>query len=58
MLWLVGLFNKVIQGTVEMFYQYDHDYIFDSTKFERFFNVKPTAYEDGIKHLSETLFKQ
>ncbi|WP_311952642.1 NAD-dependent epimerase/dehydratase family protein [Mucilaginibacter terrae] len=58
MLQLLGLFKKTIQGTVEMYYQYDHDYIFNSDKFERAFNVKPTSYEDGIKHLSQTLFKQ
>lgn len=57
MLQLVGLFNKVIQGTVEMYYQYNHDYIFDSTKFEQAFKIKPTTYENGIKQVSETLFK-
>lgn len=38
MLRLVGLFKKVVAGTVEMYYQYDHDYHFDSTKFEKAFN--------------------
>ena len=56
MLWLVGLFQKVVMGTVEMYYQYDHDYIFNSDKFEKYFKVKPTSYEDGIKELSETLY--
>jgi nucleoside-diphosphate-sugar epimerase len=57
MLQMAGLFNKVIKGTVEMYYQYDHDYVFNSTKFEHAFNVKPTSYQEGVKHLSETLFK-
>ncbi len=57
MLRLAGLFSPVIGGTVEMFYQYDHDYIFDSSKFEKAFSVKPTSYQEGVKHLSETLFK-
>ncbi len=57
MLWMVGLFNKVVMGTVEMYYQYDHDYIFDSSKFEKAFNFKPTCYEDGIKEMSETWYK-
>jgi nucleoside-diphosphate-sugar epimerase len=57
MLWLVGLFQKVVMGTVEMYYQYDHDYIFNSSKFEKAFNIKPTSYEDAIKELSETLYK-
>ena len=57
MLWLIGLFNKLVMGTVEMYYQTDHDYIFDSSKFEKTFNFKPTSYENGIKHLSQTLYK-
>ncbi|WP_259071148.1 NAD-dependent epimerase/dehydratase family protein [Mucilaginibacter sp. X4EP1] len=56
LLWAYGLFNKTVMGTVEMYYQYNHDYIFDSTKFEKAFNIKPTSYEDGIKLMSETLY--
>ncbi|MGN6398777.1 MAG: NAD-dependent epimerase/dehydratase family protein [Mucilaginibacter sp.] len=58
MLWLVGLFQKVVMGTVEMYYQYNHDYNFNSDKFEKAFNMKPTSYEEGIKALSETLYKK
>jgi nucleoside-diphosphate-sugar epimerase len=58
MLQMIGLFNKVIGGTVEMYYQYDHDYIFNSDKFEKAFNFKPTSYEDGVTHLAQTLFKR
>jgi len=57
MLWLYGLFKKVVMGTVEMYYQYDHDYIFDSSKFEKAFNFKPTSYADGIKMISQTYYK-
>jgi len=57
MLWTIGKFMKVVAGTVEMYYQYDHDYLFDSSKFEKRFNFKPTPYEDGIKKMSETLYK-
>src|ERR1700734_321532 len=56
MLWAYGLFNKTVMGVVEMYYQYDHDYNFDSSKFEKHFNFKPTSYEDGIKEMSETLY--
>ncbi|HEY4322791.1 MAG TPA: NAD-dependent epimerase/dehydratase family protein [Mucilaginibacter sp.] len=56
MLWAYGLFNKTVMGTVEMYYQYNHDYIFDSSKFEKAFNFKPTSYEEGIKLMSETLY--
>jgi nucleoside-diphosphate-sugar epimerase len=58
MLRTIGLFKKVVAGTVEMYYQYDHDYIFDSSKFEQAFNFKPTSYQDGIKCMSETLYKK
>jgi len=58
MLWLTGLFQKVVMGVVEMYYQYDHDYIFDSLKFEKAFNFKPTSYEEGVKLMSETLYKK
>jgi nucleoside-diphosphate-sugar epimerase len=57
MLWVIGKFMKVVAGTVEMYYQYDHDYIFDSGKFETRFNFKPTPYAQGIKRMSETLYK-
>jgi nucleoside-diphosphate-sugar epimerase len=58
MLWLVGLFQKVVAGTVEMYYQYNHDYNFNSDKFEKAFNFKPTSYEDGIRQMSETNYKK
>ena len=57
LLWSYGLFNKVVMGTVEMYYQYNHDYVFDSSKFEKAFNFTPASYEEGIKQLSETLYK-
>ncbi|HVV55189.1 MAG TPA: NAD-dependent epimerase/dehydratase family protein [Mucilaginibacter sp.] len=57
MLWSYGLFVKVVMGTVEMYYQYDHDYDFNSDKFEKAFNFKPTGYEDGVKLMKETIYK-
>ncbi|MGY4539329.1 nucleoside-diphosphate-sugar epimerase [Mucilaginibacter sp. UYNi724] len=57
MLWILGLFDKLIAGTVEMYYQSDHDYIFDSGKFEKAFNFKPTSYEDGISEVARTIYK-
>ena len=57
MLWLIGLFNKVIAGAVEMFYQSSNDYIFNSDKFEKAFNFKPTSYEEGIKEVARTIYK-
>lgn len=58
MMQLFGLFNPLVKDSVEMYYQYDHNYIFNSDKFEKFFNVKPTTYRDGMVELSQTLFKK
>jgi nucleoside-diphosphate-sugar epimerase len=49
MLMLVGLFNKNVKENMEMLYQLENDYLFDSSKFEKRFNIKPTPYKDGIK---------
>lgn len=57
MLWIFGLFNKVVAGAVEMYYQNNHDYIFNSDKFEKAFNFKPTSYEEGIKEVARTIYK-
>ena len=57
MMWVFGLFNKVVAGAVEMYYQYDHNYDFNSDKFEKAFKFKPTSYKDGIRHMSQTLYK-
>jgi len=58
MMQLAGLFDKITKEMVEMYYQYDHDYNFNSDKFEKAFNFKPTTYEDGIKQLSQTIRKK
>jgi nucleoside-diphosphate-sugar epimerase len=52
MLQLVGLFNPLIKSTIEMYYQYQYDYHFDSSKFEKAFNQKPLSYKEGITHLA------
>ena len=36
---------------VEMLYQYDRDYVFDSSKFEKAFNFQPTPYAEGIREI-------
>lgn len=51
-----GLFDPLIKGTVEMYYQYDHDYVFDSSKFEQAFGIKPTEYRSGIKEFINKQF--
>jgi len=45
---ILGLFIPIMREFVEMTYQYDRDYVFDSSKFEKRFNMKPTPYAKGI----------
>jgi nucleoside-diphosphate-sugar epimerase len=49
MLRMAGLFSGVIRESVEMLYQNDSDYLFDSSKFDKAFDFKTTSYEQGIK---------
>ena len=48
MLKMGGLFDKTVFESLEMLYQSENDYQFDSTKFNDYFNFKPTSYEAGI----------
>ncbi|WP_346863999.1 NAD-dependent epimerase/dehydratase family protein [uncultured Draconibacterium sp.] len=48
---LLGLFNPIMKESVEMLYQYDRDYHFDSTKFETAFRFKLTSNEEGIRQV-------
>jgi len=45
---VAGFFNSDIRESYEMLYQYDSEYLFDSTKFSTTFLIGPTAYRDGI----------
>ena len=45
---LLGLFVPVLREFVEMMYQFESDYIFDSSKMEESFQIKPTPYNEGI----------
>ncbi len=49
MVGFLGIFMKVMKEMKEMLYQYDSDYVFDSTKFEKAFNFTPTSCEQGIE---------
>lgn len=50
MIQMAGLFNPIIKESVEMIYQYDSDYIFDSGKFDRAFKFDKVLYADGIRN--------
>jgi len=57
LVYVMGLFMPLMKEMVEMLYQYDRDYIFDSKKFEERFNFKPTPYLEGIKHIVQNDYK-
>jgi nucleoside-diphosphate-sugar epimerase len=53
---IMGLFTPILKELPEMMYQYDRDYVFDSSKFEKRFNFKPTPYVKGIRKIIESDF--
>jgi nucleoside-diphosphate-sugar epimerase len=55
MLKLLGVFIPIMREFPEMLYQYDQDYIFDSSKFEKRFGIVATPPEEGVKKLVKSL---
>ena len=49
LLTILGIFIPILREFKEMMYQYEHDYIFNSSLFEKTFGMKPTSYEEGMK---------
>lgn len=54
---IIGLLVPVMRESHEMLYQYDKDYVFNSDKFEKKFSFRPTPYEEGIKAIIKSDFK-
>jgi hypothetical protein len=50
MIQLAGLFNPIIKESIEMLYQYDSDYIFNSDKFDEAFTFNKVLYAEGIRN--------
>jgi nucleoside-diphosphate-sugar epimerase len=51
-MWLVkilGLFIPIMKEFPEMMYQYNQDYFFDSSKFDKRFTFRTTTYMEGVK---------
>lgn len=55
MVQMAGLFNGIIRESIEMLYQNDSDYLFDSSKFEKAFNFKLTPYAQGIRETVKSM---
>jgi len=41
--------DVVMEATSEMFYQFDSDYVFDSSRYEKRFSIQPTPFDTGIR---------
>ncbi len=54
MIRMLGLFIPVMKEMSEMMYQYDRDYFFDSSKFEKRFGIKATPYLEGIREMCKS----
>jgi nucleoside-diphosphate-sugar epimerase len=49
MIKLIGIIMPLMKEMLEMMYQYDRDYFFDSSKFDKRFKFKTTTYQEGVK---------
>ncbi|HOI32840.1 MAG: NAD-dependent epimerase/dehydratase family protein [Bacteroidales bacterium] len=58
MIKMLGWFIPFLREMREMMYQYDRPYVFDSTKFEKKFSLKPTPYVVGIREMVADYKKQ
>jgi nucleoside-diphosphate-sugar epimerase len=55
MIHVLGLFIPIMKEFPEMLYQYEQDYVFDSSKFVKRFGVEATAPRDGIRNLINSI---
>jgi nucleoside-diphosphate-sugar epimerase len=57
MLSLVGIFNPTVRESLEMLYQSERPYLFDSSKFRSAFGFTGTPYADGIRIAAQSYQK-
>jgi nucleoside-diphosphate-sugar epimerase len=48
---IIGIFVPILKEMSEMLYQYDRDYFFDSSKFDKRFSFKTTTYQEGVRNI-------
>ena len=46
---LMGKFNPVLRENEEMMYQFEHDYVFDSSKIQEALKIEPIPYRRGLQ---------
>jgi len=49
MVQMIVIFSKILKENVEMYYQFEADYLFSSKKFDSQFNFAKTLHEEGFK---------
>jgi nucleoside-diphosphate-sugar epimerase len=49
LLTILAIFIPILKEFKEMMYHYEHDYVFNSSLFEKTFGIKPTPYEIGMR---------
>jgi nucleoside-diphosphate-sugar epimerase len=54
---IVALFNPIVKESIEMLYQSETDYLFDSSKFDTAFTFRTTPYAEGIAETVRSLKK-
>ncbi len=55
---IIGLFSRQIKELVEMQYQNNQDYFFNSEKFNKAFQFTPTSYQEGIRQTIEASIRK
>jgi nucleoside-diphosphate-sugar epimerase len=55
MLKALGIFMPEMREFPEMMYQYEMDYVFDSSKFEKRFGLTATNPKEGVKIMMDFL---
>ncbi|MCU7552398.1 NAD-dependent epimerase/dehydratase family protein [Chitinophagaceae bacterium LB-8] len=58
MMGILGLFVPVLKELKEMVYQYELDYVFDSSKFEERFQYKPVSPQEAVAYVVRELKKE
>jgi nucleoside-diphosphate-sugar epimerase len=54
----MGIFVPIMREMIEMMYQYDRDYVFDSSKFEKRFDYTPIPYLKGIQEIVKSDYQK
>jgi nucleoside-diphosphate-sugar epimerase len=50
---VAGFFDTTVRELYEMLYQYEFDYVFDSTKFTKAFRHDPTSYSESVRRTAQ-----